>query len=47
MIYNWPRSASFAVILLVPILPPIGDGVQLVMVFKEMDGGVGRFKVMV
>ena len=39
MIYNWQRSTSFAVILLVLMMPPIGDGVQLVMVLKEMDRG--------
>ena len=38
MIYNQPRSTSFAVILLVLMMLPIGDGVQLVMVLMmEMD----------
>ena len=45
MIYNQPRSTSFAVILLVLMMLPIGDGVQLVVVLMEMDRILGVRKI--
>ena len=48
---NYLHLAEGLVTLLVVILLygklPIGDGVQLVLVFKSMDRRGGRFKVMV